>query len=111
MTQTIDFNVIRATLQQTADHYQLAEKANRACRHWLSKQDCGLPGEWIEAIEARFHSHKFCFAHATLPHPFIETRLDLFWHRKEIGHYRLISSLDGEPEDDYLVIYDEFKKM
>ncbi|AWM35966.1 hypothetical protein C1280_02365 [Gemmata obscuriglobus] len=55
------------------------------------------------------------FEHGILNYPFVETRLGLyvpdpsavyFQGRRSIGHYRLITLLDGTTDDDYFILDD-----
>ncbi|WP_145241100.1 hypothetical protein [Urbifossiella limnaea] len=66
-----------------------------------------------EHVQAVFERSALVFDHGELSHPFVETRLGLYvpdpaggWFRglRPVGHYRLITRLDGTDEDDYLVL-------
>ena len=109
MSKNTDSKDIIEALQKIADQVQLEKKAYKSCKEWLNADECDLPKAWIENIKITFSSHKLCFKHKILGYPFIDTRLDIFFEGDTIGYYRLISLLDGEPDDDYFVIYDEFK--
>lgn len=64
-------------------------------------------------VQAVFERCALVFTHGILSHPFVETRFGLYvadseavWFRglRPVGHYRLITRLDGTVEDDYLVL-------
>lgn len=58
----------------------------------------------------RFASHKLCFKCESFDYNYIETVLDVIYQDEEIGYYKLVSMLNGEPSDDMLVVTDdEFK--
>ena len=93
-------------LTRHARAYQLAERAGDGCALFLrnAEREGGLP-EGIKAgeVEARFRSHALYFGDSESGYPHISTRLDLVAGGEEVGHYELISDLDGQVVDDSLV--------
>jgi hypothetical protein len=105
----------------------LRDCAVAACREALlncavEERELGLQelGGWsIEEIELHFDKCSVVFSHGVLNHPYIDTQIGLyikddggvvFRNLNPIGTYRLITMLDGEINDDYLVI-DREKKV
>lgn len=93
----------------------LRRRAIEGCREWLrsSAEEGGLRGWSTAEIELHFDRCAFVFDHAILAYPFIETKIGLsvsdpsglhFRGLKSVGHYRLITRLDGTEEDDYFVL-------
>ncbi len=93
-------------LSARARELGLPERAYAACLRFLSNTQ-PLPNGWNpDAFEMRFKSLGFLFAHAFIPEPFFETRLLLFYEGDEVGTYKLVTSLEGEDLDDYLVLHE-----
>ena len=106
--------VALATLAVNQD---LRRRAFDGCREWLSEDagagPSGLGGWSAEEIEAHFGYCSLVFDHGLLGYPFVDTRLDLYVQDgsgmyirglRPVGYYRLITRLDGTPDDDYFVI-------
>lgn len=93
------------------DLRRLAEVRCLAClRNAAAEGDTnGLVPEDVRTV---FERCALVFAHGQLNYAFVETRLGLRVDEpartldglKPIGHYRLITRLDGTIEDDYLVL-------
>lgn len=102
-----DLSEIVNRLTEHARSYQLAERATDGCALLLlnnQEQENGLPeGMSISAIEIRFGSHALFFDKTVLSYPYIVTHLDLLADDERVGFYKLITSLEGQVEDDYLV--------
>lgn len=80
----------------------LIARAEEGCRQWFT-----APGELyypLASIRMQFASQALFFYNALLPYPYIETRLRLWVGEQEVGHYRLLTRLDGQVDGDYLVI-------
>lgn len=106
-----------AELAALAASQNLRSRAFDGCLKWLrdeaSASPDGLSG-WVGGeIEPHFRSCSLVFDHGSLSHPFLDTRLDLCIRDASgaspgglrlVGHYRLITRLDGVAEDDYFVI-------
>ena len=95
--------------------HDLRRRAEASCRMGLSSPDleAELVGLTPADIQIVFERCTLVFDHGMLSHPFVETRLGLyvpdpsglyFRGLRPIGHYRLITLLDGTDEDDYLVL-------
>ena len=66
----------------------------------------GALGDWAGAELGKSSARtRLCFETALLPYAYVVTRLDLFApDGREVGHYRLVATLAGEAEDEFLVI-------
>jgi hypothetical protein len=93
-------------LAEHARSYKLAERAGDGCALFLRNEEAesGLPGGLKAAeVEVSFRSHALYFDSSLLGHPYITTRLDLIARGEQVGFYKLITDLDGQVVDDYLV--------
>jgi hypothetical protein len=103
-----------AAMRALADRHDLQGRAETSCRECLrtASADGDLDGLAAEKIRVVYERSALVFDHGVLGHPFVETRLGLYvdaseeWHRglRPVGHYRLITLLDGTDEDDYLIM-------
>jgi hypothetical protein len=104
-----------AALRNLAQAQGLRRRAEETCREWLrTAAEEGDLGELaLEKIELHFERCALVFDHGILSYPFVETRLGLyvpdpngvyFRGLRPIGHYRLITGLDGVVDDDYFVL-------
>jgi hypothetical protein len=93
-----------------ADRHDLRQRAEALCRQWLSSAAECAP---LTDIQIVFERCAIVFDHGILSYPFVETRLGLyvadltgvyFRGLRPIGHYRLITRLDGTTDDDYFVL-------
>jgi hypothetical protein len=108
-------NELVAGLAALAAAQNLRARAFEGCAEWLREGDGpDARGGWaVEEIEPRFARCCLVFDHGILNYPFVETRLELgvrdergvyLRDFRPIGHYRLITRLDGTADDDYFVI-------
>ncbi len=112
--ETITSNTVAAMLG-LADAHDLRRRAEATCRQWLrvsaAEGDLGVlsPAD----IQVVFERCSLVFDHGILSYPFLETRLGLyvadpsglcFRGLRPVGHYRLITLLDGTEDDDYFVL-------
>jgi hypothetical protein len=104
-----------AAMLALAGRYDLRQRSEESCRESLqSVAEDGELGSLRPAdIQVVFERCALVFDHAIVGHPFIETRYGLYvpdsagvYSRglRPIGHYRLITRLEGTDEDDYLVL-------
>src|SRR5436305_11754687 len=112
---------IAERLRQWSEESGIVEKALENCK--VSLANCAeedkqigeqpLKGWELEQIRLEFDKQSLVFKHGILSYPYIDTEIGLyvddpegiyFRHLKPIGSYRLITTLDGEVNDDYLVL-------
>jgi hypothetical protein len=104
-----------AAMRAVAEAHDLRRRAEESCRVWLrSAFEAGdLGGLSPEGVEIVFERCALVFDHGILSYSFVETRLGLyvrdtagadFRGLRPIGHYRLITRLDGTADDDYFVL-------
>jgi hypothetical protein len=97
------------TVNRLAEHarsYKLAERAADGCALFVRNEEAesGLPGGLKAAeVEVSFRSHALYFDSSLLGYPYITTRLDLMARGEQVGFFKLITDLDGQVVDDYLV--------
>ncbi len=101
-------------LASLAATQNLRGRAFEGCSKWLNDAAGGGLGGWaVGEIVPHFKSCSLVFDHGLLAYPFVETRLELCVREasgiflrdlRPIGYYRLITLLDGTPDDDYFVI-------
>jgi hypothetical protein len=60
-------------------------------------------------VRVEFHSQSLFFKSGRVPYPFIQTVLDLYVGKHQVGDYTLITLLDGEVIDDYFVVFEEYQ--
>jgi hypothetical protein len=101
----IDPNII-STLRQHAKAVELDKQAKVAVDEWLKEiEPTDLPVDLrSEKIKMVFSSRWLCFEPKLVSYPYIDSRYILVAGKKKIGYYRLISTIEGEIEDDYFVI-------
>jgi len=93
-------------LDQHARSYRLTERAGDGCALFLRNEEAesGLPGGLTAGeVEVSFRSHALYFESSLLGYPYITTRLDLMASGEQVGFYKLITDLDGQVVEDYLV--------
>lgn len=104
-----------AAIRALADRYDLRQRAALSCHECLrsAAADGDLGGLALEDVQAVYERSALVFDHDILGRPFLETRFGLyvadpaagrFRGLRPVGHYRLITRLDGTDEDDYLVL-------
>jgi hypothetical protein len=95
-------------LREHAKIQRLDQRAKNGIQKWLEQEDNLPQGCKPDQIHAEFSSRSLCFEPKVLPYAFIETRYELYAGKIQIGHYRLITTLDGCDDDDYFVLDDYF---
>jgi hypothetical protein len=128
------FDDIIRNLEEWSQEQNLIEKAIECCK--ASLQNCSieeaelfstmntgagvLRGRQIDDIQLHFDKQSLVFKHGVLSCPYIDTQIGLyvadpkglyFRDLEPIGIYRLIVTLDGEIDDDYLVLDDELREQ
>jgi hypothetical protein len=109
--------VVAAMLSLATTH-NLRQRAEESCRTCLriAAEEGDLGDRSPEDIELVFERCALVFDHGVLSYPFIETRIGLyvpdptgvyFRGLRPVGHYRLITLLDGTDDDDYFVLDEE----
>lgn len=95
-------------LTSLAAERNLVQRARQGCSTFIenTKRDGGLPAQLQQdKIRMEFRRHSLIFESAQPAYAYIDTMLDLFIDDEEIGYYRLITCLNDEVDDDYLVFY------
>ena len=95
-------------LQDLAQQQGLREQARGGFRRWYDNDlDC-LPSMATspDDVVPSFKNQSLCFTHERLSYPYILTTFDLLVDDDKVGYYTLVTLLDGTPEDDYLVFYE-----
>jgi hypothetical protein len=104
-----------AAMLALAEAHDLRRRAEETCRKWLqtAAEEGDLGSRTVEEVRVVFERCALVFDHGVLSYPFLETRLGLYlddpdgaWFRglRPIGHYRLVTLLDGKDDDDYFVL-------
>jgi hypothetical protein len=102
-----------AAMRVFATAHDLRRSAELSCRQSLrsAAEEGDLAGLSPETVQLVFERCALVFDHGELDYPFVETRFGLyvpdptsFRDRRRVGHYRLITLLDGRVDDDYLVL-------
>ena len=106
---------VKHNLCELAEQQQLVNRAIASCKTWLNNSryrddDTVLIAEFaVDDIEFRFDKQSLVFKNRKLDYEYIDTQLGLYVNRTSgelhVGHYRLITTLDGEAVDDYLIFY------
>jgi hypothetical protein len=114
-------------LQELVKKQNLQEKAIQYCKTALTNSKAEeidlnlepLNGYELGNIQLQFKKHSLIFKNNVLTYPYINTTIGLYLINKsrkspndleEIGEYSLITLLDGEIDDDYLLFYDKQNK-
>ena len=114
------FQDLVTQLNSWADTSGLTDRAIKSCKFALracSEDDIEvgvlpLKGWTLDEVKVGFVKHSLVFKHYLQTSPFIDTCIGLFVDdpdgcfqngEKPIGRYELISRLDGQIEDDYLI--------
>ncbi len=102
-----------ALMRSFATTHDLRREAELCCRQSLrsAAEEGDLDGLSPEHVQVVFERCSLVFDHGELSYPFVETRFGLyvpdptcFRDQRRVGHYRLITLLDGRVDDDYLVL-------
>ena len=110
---------IQTNLVELVDQQALVSRAMASCKIFLDndRNENGFAADptklisefSVEDIELRFDKQSFVFENRLLGYPYFDTQLGLYVQTSsgelQIGHYRLITTVDGEASDDYLVFY------
>lgn len=108
-------------LEELSRNQKLIEQALESCKKSLDScfkedEEMGfkpLKGWRLEEIKMVFEKQSLVFKHGILSYPYIDTQIGLYvddstkiyWNDLcPIGCYRLITHLEGEVDDDYLVL-------
>jgi len=121
--KTAQLEDIVKQLQDWSKEQSLVEQAFKYCRTSLENnkredKEAGLTARWkLSDIQLHFDKQSLVFKHRVFSHPFVDTQIGLYvaaeskgWFRdlQPIGRYRLITSPDGQVEDDYLIFDDGY---
>lgn len=98
----MDTASLASSAAQVAADLSLEEEAVLGLRRWLAQPDELPSGVLASEIELRFMRCALVFRNANLKHPYFETTLTLIRFGNDVGTYRLITDVNGKPEDDYL---------
>jgi hypothetical protein len=91
-------------LSELASQQHLLERAIEGCDAWFQDEESGLIAGWSsQELIKEFSEHSLTFQHRW-GWVYLCTELRLQDSSgQEVGSYRLITTLDGETNDDYLV--------
>ena len=106
---------IKHNLRELAEQQELVNRAIESCKTWLHENryrddDTVLIAEFaVDDIEFKFDKQSLVFKNRLLDYQYIDTQIGLYVNASsgevQVGHYRLITALDGVAVDDYLVFY------
>ena len=115
---------IKQDLCQLAQQQGLASRAKESCKTLLidEQKNQGFDDSSklisdfdVDDIELKFDRQAFVFKNRLIEYQYIDTQLGLYVQTSsgvlQVGHYRLITRLDGEYDDDYLVFYPNFEEL
>lgn len=97
-------------LKDLATSQRLVQRTREAFAGWWANEDMSDFQFTLEEVRTKFQRQSVFFANRYLKYPYITTTLDLYVGRHQVGDYTLVTLLDGEIDDDYLVIYPEFQE-
>jgi hypothetical protein len=91
-------------LSELASQQRLLERAIEGCEACFQNEEGGLIAGWSsQELTKTFFAHSLTFQHR-LGWIYLCTELRLIDSSgQEVGSYRLITTLDGDTDDDYLV--------
>jgi hypothetical protein len=96
--------VVDYLLNLTSRH-QLVERAIEHCDIWFNNEGGQIDGWISQDLDKKFFSHKLVFKRSDWDLVYIDTHINLVASNNQIvGSYRLITTLDGEADDDYFVL-------
>lgn len=110
-------------LQEWSQQQDLIEKAIEGChislQNWArDDKGIGLIARWkVSDIQLHFDHQSLVFKHDVLSYPYVRTQIGLYvaadskaWFRdlEPIGKYGLMTMLDGQVADDYLIFDDAY---
>ena len=105
-------------LQEWSQQQDLIAEAIKSChislQNWeKDDKEIGLIARWkVSDIQLHFDHQELVFNHDVLSYPYVSTQIGLYvaayskgWFRdlEPIGRYQLITTLDGQVSDDYLI--------
>jgi hypothetical protein len=125
------FDIIIENLEKWSQEHNIIENTFKTCLVHLQNaaaEDAKIfntsantfNGWRLSEIKLEFENQSLIFKHGILTYPFIATQIGLYIEEpkscyfrglKPIGTYRLITTLDGEVDDTYLIIDDKVKEM
>ena len=91
-------------LKEFTQKHQLIESAKKGFDKCLKNNPELLDELPAGEIELKFWSQNFVIEHSRFEHSVIKTTLHIMCKNKKVGYYCLITDLEGENLDDYLVI-------
>lgn len=101
----LDWSTIIAQLGAHAEAHDLTARAEQGCAACFENEGGSIDGWTVADFRTEFHSHKLACGHPS-HNPHFETILNLHdLNGEEFGYYRLITDLDGQVRDDYLVFH------
>ncbi len=90
-------------LSNSIDSSAICAIAKQAIANWSSDHEDDK--SVLSGSDLVFHSHKLCFQSASVGYPYFESTYSLLKDDKELGLYKVITSMAGEALDDYYEIY------
>jgi hypothetical protein len=103
---------VLARLNQHADFQRLVQRAIEGhAATWVNmdKEDLAYYPFAFEEIHVERPQHELVFKPGMLLYPYILTELDLFVGPHQVGEYTLVTLLNGEDDDTYFVIFEEYQ--
>lgn len=98
-----DVRAIIERLSLLAAEQGLVKAAEQGCTEWFRNHGEDIPYQ-LSDVQMQFCSQSLAFRNSMLAYPYIDTHLTLSVDGRDIGSYRLITLLDGTPDDDYFVL-------
>lgn len=95
-----DIRDIIERLTHLAAEQNLVTAAEEGCAAWFHNHGADIPYK-LSDVKMEFRSQSLAFRNAMLSYPYIVTHLEMSVDGWSIGHYRLITLLDGTVDDDY----------
>ena len=94
-------------LRELAERLKLRERAVESGMRWASDRSNLPPDVSPSGVELRFRSLSVCVRNSDLTQPYFSVRCEILAAEIGIGSYTLITTLEGENEDDYWIIDSE----
>ncbi|GAB5519366.1 MAG: hypothetical protein RhofKO_16170 [Rhodothermales bacterium] len=93
--------------------HRLVERAVAGFNAWVAEaraeNTATLPDGWTyDELHVDLDSIHLCFRPAHVDYLYIDTKLRILRGDEQVGHYRLITKLDGTAADDYFVLTPEW---
>ena len=100
-----DFDILAQRLTLWAEKQNLLEKALQGLAKCFENEGGIIDGWTIAEMRPQFRDHALCFSSALYSYPFVKTTFHLFSPDDiHSGEYRLLTTLDGEIDDDFLLL-------